>query len=208
MYLRDRDIPRFWSNVDISEDGDADTCWPWKLSLSVKGYGTFCAAGAKLPAHRVACFLGREGEAPPRSLKPSAGQSTRLVRHLCGNKACCRPSHLATGTVADNSKDAREHTGPRIARPDITSEMILEARREYHATPRQTTARAISARWDMEYATTRDILWGRLRRDAGMPYKMRFADKARPPKRDRRKERTLVSTRGYLRYQRDVEKEE
>ncbi len=34
---------------------------------------------------------------------------TKVIRHLCGNKACVQPSHLKLGTKSENAQDRRTH---------------------------------------------------------------------------------------------------
>jgi len=38
-----------------------------------------------------------------------------VVRHLCNNRACINPEHLAIGTQAQNLFDQRQHLGKKIA---------------------------------------------------------------------------------------------
>lgn len=37
-----------------------------------------------------------------------------VVRHLCHNKRCLHPGHLAEGTYADNRADETTKTTPRV----------------------------------------------------------------------------------------------
>lgn len=91
---------RFWASVDVRGSGE---CWPWKAGLNMGGYGqTFVGSRSRTnrtyrnrPAHRVAYMLVY-GE-PPVGM---------LVRHLCGNRRCCNPAHLETGTPKQNTQDA------------------------------------------------------------------------------------------------------
>lgn len=90
-------IARFWSKVGVGRDSE---CWPWKGSLDRYGYGQFKGASGVSPAraHRVAYGLVK-GDAAPGL----------VVRHLCGNRACCNPAHLSEGTQADNHGDREAH---------------------------------------------------------------------------------------------------
>lgn len=83
----------FWDRVDRSSTYG---CWEWRGSMRPSGYGQFTARPLVLnrAAHRLA-FALTHGEAPE-------GQ---VIRHLCHNKRCCRPSHLAAGTDRDNAQD-------------------------------------------------------------------------------------------------------
>jgi hypothetical protein len=40
-----------------------------------------------------------------------------VIRHICGNKRCCRPNHLGAGTQSENRKDAIEKGEGGGARP-------------------------------------------------------------------------------------------
>lgn len=86
-------IDRFWSKVKMS---NADECWSWTGALDRYGYGQFKGKSGETPkrAHRIAYFL-----------KNGSSCSSDVIRHLCGNRACCNPSHLAPGTQADNHAD-------------------------------------------------------------------------------------------------------
>lgn len=69
----------FWAKVDR---GSGDSCWDWKGSSDITGYGVVRLDG-RLQAHRVAWLL-------------ATGQRLGLrLRHVCHNPRCVRPDHLA-----------------------------------------------------------------------------------------------------------------
>lgn len=84
---------RFWRYVDKSAE-----CWVWTGARCPNGYGRFNLNGGlgTALAHRVSFALAGG---------VFAGDG--IVRHSCDNPPCVRPSHLASGTQADNCEDMR-----------------------------------------------------------------------------------------------------
>ena len=102
-------VKRFWSHVRV---GQTEECWPWQLSLSSDGYGTFWFRGRSWLAHRLAYFFVH-GSIPDCHVQTAHGT---VIRHSCDNCGCCNPSHLIAGTQLDNIRDrgARgRHAGMR-----------------------------------------------------------------------------------------------
>ena len=83
----------FMDKVIITEDG----CHEWQLSCSSAGYAQKTIDGKYWSVHRYVYGL------KDPSLLP-----TEVVRHLCHNKKCINPSHLAKGSQADNWNDSRD----------------------------------------------------------------------------------------------------
>lgn len=95
--LTEEEISRFWRYVRKDENG----CWIWTYkwyrgSRDTQGsYGKIRLGGRECAAHRVAWVL-THGEPP----------TGNVIRHMCHNRLCVRPDHLAMGTQKDNVADA------------------------------------------------------------------------------------------------------
>jgi hypothetical protein len=87
--VQQKDIDRFWDKVDKSGE-----CWLWTAALVAQGYGGLKVDGKVVRAHRLSYEL-EYGPIPP-------GLD---VLHSCDVTNCVRPSHLRTGTDADNMLD-------------------------------------------------------------------------------------------------------
>ena len=83
-------------------DGD---CWIWTGTLSSGGYGrvTRTIKGRKYnaPVHQLTWLEANNGSWPPGA----------VARHLCRNRACCRPDHIIPGTPLENVQDAQFRDG-------------------------------------------------------------------------------------------------
>ena len=86
--------------------GDAEACWPWQGYRDKAGYGTAYNHYLKRNdgAHRVA-WSWLNGQPPRRS-------SGYEIDHLCGNRGCVNPSHLALVTLAVNRRHGPGELGP------------------------------------------------------------------------------------------------
>lgn len=105
----------FWARVDQS--GGPGACWPWIGGKATGGYGTVVYQGHQERTHRLAYRL-------------TYGEIDRglLVRHDCDNPCCCNPSHLRTGTNADNTRDrhirGRDCRGERHHKAKLRADVI------------------------------------------------------------------------------------
>lgn len=82
-------VKSFWAKV-IKGDG----CWEWVGGVTSAGYGSFCADGEFINAHRFSWKL-HFGPIP----------DGKHVLHKCDNRRCVRPVHLFLGTNDDNIRD-------------------------------------------------------------------------------------------------------
>ncbi len=80
-----------------------DSCWSWQGDRYDNGYGRFSLDDVEWLAHRLAyaCMVGPI----PYAL---------TIDHLCNNRLCVNPDHLAIATRADNTR--RGDGSPRPTR--------------------------------------------------------------------------------------------
>lgn len=83
------ELAHFWAKVEIPSPA---RCWLWRGGRKGRdaGYGKF----RDTSAHRYA-YQMHKGEIP----------HGMMVRHMCGNKLCVNPAHLALGTAVENYAD-------------------------------------------------------------------------------------------------------
>src|SRR6185369_1572826 len=93
----------YWTHVDKNgpippKCKELGQCWPWKASLTKKGYGRMLrlidGKRKQILAHRVGYAIQR-GPIP---------ENMRVLHH-CDNRACQRGSHMYLGTDAENMRD-------------------------------------------------------------------------------------------------------
>ncbi len=105
-------------------------CWTWTSTLSSGGYGrvTRTIKGRKynVPVHQLTWLEANDGVWPLGA----------VARHVCRNRACCRPDHIIPGTPLENVQDAqfRDGTMPvSIHRlpPDLQQRLIRDGSVEW-----------------------------------------------------------------------------
>ena len=88
MKISDKDLKRFWDNVDRKFKNE---CWIYGIG---NNYGDILINGKKIKAHRFSYEL-HKGKIPK-------GMN---VCHTCDIPACVNPNHLWIGTQKDNMQD-------------------------------------------------------------------------------------------------------
>lgn len=86
------DINLIQKNVVVDNNG----CWIWQKSVNSAGYGQTKIDGTYWLTHRYAYFCFS-----PNTNKP-------ILRHLCGNRRCCNPTHIVAGDHRENYYDSYE----------------------------------------------------------------------------------------------------
>ena len=81
-----------WMSTRVDASGD---CWEWTKAINGRGYGSCWYQGRYWGAHRLV-YSQLVGD--PGSLH---------LHHLCRNKACVNPDHLAAMSQGDNNHQER-----------------------------------------------------------------------------------------------------
>lgn len=93
-------------------------CWIWTGCSHPGGHGRVSSRSGHNYAHR-ASFEAYNGYIDP----------DLLVRHLCGCAGCVRPTHLALGTYAENSKDTADM---QMTPTTLSHDDVRDVRRLYN----------------------------------------------------------------------------
>lgn len=110
----------FWQFVNKGGEGG---CWEWTGLQHPSGYAS--APTSKCAQMHRLIYYALVGDIP----------KGMFVRHLCGNRICVNPKHLAVGTPAQNSFDRIAHgtslRGELHPRAKLTSAQALSIRKEH-----------------------------------------------------------------------------
>ena len=92
-----------------------------------------------------------------------------VMRHLCGNRRCCNPNHLAWGTQKENAADRKIHgtepdrKGSKNGRAYLTEKQVSEIKRLYqpYLSCRQpSNQRDLARRFKVPVGVIRRIVYG------------------------------------------------
>lgn len=131
----------------IEADRDFVTaCWVWQGSLNSKGYALRGVDGKVQLVHRVVF------EQTQRELEPG-----EQVHHLCEQKACVRPDHLA-------ARDARAHIREHLPIPAALDEAMTVLREHGRLPLYAITDRLDRNPGTVSMAVRRGVAYGLIRR--------------------------------------------
>lgn len=139
---------RLWEKVKI---GSPDECWPFMAASNTHGYGRIGVGGREggtTNAHRAAAeiVLGP----PPRK--------NDQARHLCGNRICCNPAHLAWGDQSANEGDkllhGRDNRGERHGMARLTRDQVRAIRKRLEG---GSTMRSLGVEFGVSWQNIQEI---------------------------------------------------
>lgn len=142
-------IARFWAKVAPPNDLG---CREFSGAKNEKGYGIVgLYPNTTIHAHRLSYFLSY-GTLP----------ESAVICHRCDNPACCEPTHLFSGTKADNNADMRgkgrhshgvSHYAAKLSPQKVRSirKMIGNG----------ATIRQCAQRYCVSHGTIEDVIYGK-----------------------------------------------
>ena len=120
--------PAFGGRVDTSAGSDG--CWPFRVGADRAGYGRVRWQGRSWRVHRLANFI-------------ATGDLPEATCHRCDNPPCINPSHLWSGTQAENASDMWAKGRQRCASPVLTQQQARALRATWmQGVPAQALAEA------------------------------------------------------------------
>lgn len=106
---------RFWSKIDKK---NTDECWNWRAGCFDSGYGQFYANKKSYGAHVFSYELHNNCTIP----------KNYVVHHICNNRKCCNPNHLAMMPIKEHSALHRGMRG-RNQLAKLTKKDIIKIRK-------------------------------------------------------------------------------
>lgn len=102
----------------------SDDCWIWTGDTNSTGYGSYQSGMFRSTAHRVMYVIMNDEE-------------PEVVRHMCGNRLCVKPTHLKGGTQAENMQDKFFHGTGNTQK--LNASQVEEIRARYERTGHRTS---------------------------------------------------------------------
>lgn len=117
-------LPR---QVELVAHPKMDTpCWIWTGHKNQDGYGIMSLNGHALLVHRVMYYF---------FVGDTRGLPDSCILHKCDVTSCCNPSHLFSGTKAENALDCkakgRTARGSKLPQARISEDKVYALRCEY-----------------------------------------------------------------------------
>lgn len=151
MIYTQKQIDRFWSNVDIREP---DECWPWKRSKHPGGYGQVglvVDGNSRVhKAHKVAWEINRDTRLP----------LWLRARHSCDNRLCCNPHHVVVQPDHITGVDLpRGIHGERHGRAKLTEQQARLIKYRLNLLTTREVADAFNIAYHTVWDIRRNITW-------------------------------------------------
>lgn len=132
-------------------------CKEWRGKKTAAGYGVTYRGGGMFYAHR-------------QSYADSAGIAYEdivgEVRHMCDNRGCYEPTHLETGTHAENMRDMRVRgracSGETRPMAKLDRDAVEQIRSRYVPRCKVNGTRALGREFGVSHTVVSDIVLGRL----------------------------------------------
>lgn len=125
-------LDRFEEKYIVSSNG----CWEWTASTDNTGYGVFYYQKKLWRAHRFSYFYFVDDSL---SGPTSVVDYNNVIMHMCDNRICVNPDHLALGTQQDNVLDCLKkgrfvvasHANENNPSVKLTNNQVEEIRKLY-----------------------------------------------------------------------------
>jgi hypothetical protein len=127
---------------------DENECMLWKGGKSSAGYGYYTVNKKNWRVHRLSYYLAH-----------NQIDDKLVIRHLCNNKLCVNPEHLAEGTQKENIQDQITAGtfvyGEKNGRAKLCSQNVIDIRES------KDLLSVLSQRYDVSVALISRIKLGK-----------------------------------------------
>ena len=122
-------------------------CENWSGTIT-NGYGRMSVFGKTLGVHNISAM----------SVSKQFIDDGKIVRHLCGNRLCCRVDHLSIGTTSENSIDSLNHGTNHLAVLDAAK--VKEIRATLAVTNTAELRRSLADKFNVSLQCIKYIISG------------------------------------------------